>query len=188
MPPPSLPPHSELTPLLNTHSNTKFATSHKMCPLKNLLSKRSTRNLRSIRNLRDPALSPYPPNNFPFEPLISEGETNPNDAICEALEAVGLAFGSSSEPKDKPKREPKFGSKRTKRDTERVLQIPILLPPSLPPLFVHSINPYSTLGPNPTTTSIKKSTQRTTSSWVNPKNIGSRKCYGGNRSRRGGII
>ena len=128
MSPPSLPPHSELTLLLDTHSNTKFAKNHKMCPLKNLLSKRSTRNLRSIKNLRDPALSPYPPNNFPFKPLYNDGETNPDDAICEALEEA-FGFGSSTEPKGKPKREPKFGSKRTKRDTERVLQTPLLLPP-----------------------------------------------------------
>ena len=77
-----------------------------MCPIKHLLAKRSE------RNLRNPALSPYPPNVFPFK-RESEGETNHE-----------LSWDFS--PKRESRREPNHGSK-FKRESAVVRQ-PRLLP------------------------------------------------------------
>ena len=71
-----------------------------MCLIKDLLSKRST------RDLRNPALSPYPPNIFPFK-RESEGETNHE-------------LDGYSKSEREPKREPKDGSK-SKCESVRVL-------------------------------------------------------------------
>ena len=149
------------------HSNTKFTKIHNMCPVKNLLTKRST------RNLRDPALSPYPPNIFPFKPE-SEAEIR-HESLSDFIE-----------PQRKPKRESEKSSK-SKRDSKIVLQPRFVpLPQPLPFLPIPLIDPSCRFSPNPTTASLKKSTQPTSFS-VNPRHIGSRRGYGGSRSRRGGI-
>ena len=89
-----------------------------MCPIKNLLTKRST------RNLRDPALSPYPPNIFPFKPE-SEAEIR-HESISDFIE-----------PQRKPKRESEKSSK-SKRDSKIVLP-PRLLPLPLPFVLIPPI-------------------------------------------------
>ena len=149
------------------HSNTEIIKIT-MCLIKNLIAKRSN------RNLRNPALSPYPPNIFPFK-RESEGETN-YESIWDLS------------PKRESKRESKHGSK-SKRESAIVLHPPSPPPPSPSP----SISTYSSnwrlfpLSPNLTTTSPKMSTQPANSWSVNLRHIGSRICYGGSWSRRGGI-
>ena len=104
-------PLLQLTPQVDTLTHTKFTNIHNMCPIKNLLTKRST------RNLRDPALSPYPPNIFPFKPE-SEAEIR-HESISDFIE-----------PQRKSKRESEK-SLKSKRDSKIVLP-PRLHPPPLP--------------------------------------------------------
>ena len=88
-----------------------------MCLIKNLLAKRST------RDLRNPALSPYPPNIFPFK--------------RESEEEINYDSKWDFKPKRKSKRESKHGSK-SERKSPRVIPPRLPLPPR--PASSHPLN------------------------------------------------
>lgn len=125
MPPLFRSPSFELTSQFDTL--TQIRQNHSMCPIKNLLTKRSTRDLRNPNSL-----SPFPPDLFP-PTYQSEGE-------------IGRGLQRDLKPKRESKRESNRGFK-SKRQSVRVQPpLPIsLLPihpidlcsPSAPTLLPH---------------------------------------------------
>ena len=129
MPPLSLSPHLELTHQLDTLT-LKSSKVNNMCLIKNLLAKRSTRDLCNL------ALSPYPPNIFPFKPE-SEGETTYESE---------WDFSPTRESKSEPKRGSKSKCESVRVLPPRLLSLPLrflpipsinLCPPSARTLLPH---------------------------------------------------